>query len=102
MHVVEACHKCRINFKWSNDTTTEGKVEDVHKDSLDGEIRWYNKQKSCDFGEMLNKVVQRPLQVTRKAKTPSAVMRSRQEKRSKGTGLHKQGAWFMRYGITFA
>ena len=20
-HVVGACHKCRINFKWSNDTT---------------------------------------------------------------------------------
>ena len=25
VHVVEACHKCRINFKWSNDTTTEEK-----------------------------------------------------------------------------
>ena len=34
---------------------------------------------------MLNKVVQRPLLVTRKATAPSAVMRSRQEKRSKGT-----------------
>ena len=27
VHVFEACHKCRINFKWSNDTTTEEKVE---------------------------------------------------------------------------
>ena len=40
---------------------------------------------------MLNKVVQRPLLVTRKATAPSAVMRSRQEKRSKGTGLYKRG-----------
>ena len=38
---------------------------------------------------MLNKVVQRPLLVTRKATAPSAVMRSRQEKRSKGIGLYK-------------
>ena len=51
MHVVGACHKCRINFKWSNDTTTEGKVEGVHKDGLVGEVRRYNKQKSCDLGE---------------------------------------------------
>ena len=34
---------------------------------------------------MLNKVVQRSLLVTRKSTAPSAVMRSRQEKRSKGT-----------------
>ena len=40
---------------------------------------------------MLNKVVQGPLLVTRKATAPSAVMRSRQEKRSKGTGLYKRG-----------
>ena len=40
---------------------------------------------------MLNKVVQRSLLVTRKATAPSAVMRSRQEKRSKGTGLYKWG-----------
>ena len=40
---------------------------------------------------MLNKVAQRPLLVTRKATAPSAVMRSRQEKRSKGTGWHKRG-----------
>ena len=33
---------------------------------------------------------------------PSAVIRSRQEKRSKGAGLYKRGAEFMRYGITFA
>ena len=51
VHVVGACHKCQINFKWSNDTTTEGKVEGVHKDGLVGEIRRYNKQKSCDLGE---------------------------------------------------
>ena len=51
---------------------------------------------------MLNKVVQRPLLVTRKATAPSAVMRSRQEKRSKGMGLYKRGALFLRYGITFA
>ena len=51
MHVVGACHKCRINFKCSNDTTTENKVEGVHKDGLVGEIRRYNKQKSCDLGE---------------------------------------------------
>ena len=51
---------------------------------------------------MLNKVVQRRLLVTRKATAPSVVMRSRQEKRSKGTGLYKRGAWFLRYGITFA
>ena len=38
---------------------------------------------------MLNKVVQRPLLVTRKATVPSAVMRSRQQKQSKGTGLYK-------------
>ena len=48
---------------------------------------------------MLNKVVQRPLLVTRKATAPSAVMRSRQEKRSKETGLYKPVAWFLRYGI---
>ena len=48
VHVVGACHKCRINFKWSNDTTTEEKVEGVHKDGLVGEI---SKQKSCDLGE---------------------------------------------------
>ena len=41
--------------------------------------------------KMLNKVVQRPLVVTRKAKVPSAVMRSRQEMRSNGTGLYKRG-----------
>ena len=35
---------------------------------------------------MLNKVVQRPLLVIRKATAPSAVMRSRQEKRSKERG----------------
>ena len=40
---------------------------------------------------MLNKVVERPLLVTRKATAPSAVMRSRQEKRSKGTGLYNRG-----------
>ena len=51
---------------------------------------------------MLSKVVQRSLLVTRKSTAPSAVMRSRQEKRSKRTGLYKRGAWFMRYGITFA
>ena len=51
---------------------------------------------------MLNEVVPRPLLVTRKATVPSVVMRSRQEKRSKGTGLYKRGAWFLRYGITFA
>ena len=34
VHVFEACHKCRINFKWSNDTTTEKNVECVHKDGL--------------------------------------------------------------------
>ena len=58
---------------------------------------------------MLNKVVQRSLLVTWKSTAPSAVMRSRQEKQSKGTGLYKRGgggggggAWFMRYGITFA
>ena len=51
VHVVGACHKCRINFKWSNDTTTEEKVEGVHKDGLVGEIRRYSKQKSCDLGE---------------------------------------------------
>ena len=28
-----------------------GKVEGVHKDGLVGEIRRYNKQKSCDLGE---------------------------------------------------
>ena len=33
---------------------------------------------------MLNKVVQRPVLVTGKATAPSVVMRSRQEKRSKG------------------
>ena len=49
---------------------------------------------------MLNKVVLRPLLVTRKATAPSAVMRSQQEKRSKGMGLYKRGAWFLRYGIT--
>ena len=48
---------------------------------------------------MLNKVVQRPLLVTRKATAPSVVMRSRQEKRSKGTGLYKRGAWFLRFRI---
>ena len=37
---------------------------------------------------MLNKVAQRPLLVTKKSTAPSAVMRSRQEKRSKGTGLY--------------
>ena len=42
---------------------------------------------------MQNKVVQRPLLVTRKATAPSVVM---------GTGLYKRGAWFLRYGITFA
>ena len=51
VHVIGACHKCRINLKWSNDTTTEEKVEGVHKDGLVGEIRRYNKQKSCDLGE---------------------------------------------------
>ena len=40
VHVVGACHKCWINFKWSNDTTTEEKVECVHyKDGLFGEVR---------------------------------------------------------------
>ena len=29
-HAVGAFYKCRINFKWSNDTTTEEKVEGVH------------------------------------------------------------------------
>ena len=48
MHVFE---ECRINFKWSNDTTIEENVECVHKDSLVGEIRQYNKQKSCDLSE---------------------------------------------------
>ena len=24
VHIVGACHKCQINFKWSNDTTTVG------------------------------------------------------------------------------
>ena len=47
---------------------------------------------------MLNKVVQRPLLVTRKATAPSVVIRSRQEKRSKGTGLNKRAACFLRYG----
>ena len=42
---------CRINLKWSNDTTTEEKVNCIHKDGLVGEIRRYNKQKSCDFCE---------------------------------------------------
>ena len=51
VHVVGACHKCWINFKWSNNTTTEEKVKGVHKNGLVGEIRWYNKQKSCDLGE---------------------------------------------------
>ena len=27
VHAVGACHKCRINVKWSNDTTTKEKVE---------------------------------------------------------------------------
>ena len=40
---------------------------------------------------MLNKVDQRPLLITRKATAPSTVMRSRQEKRSKGTGLYNRG-----------
>ena len=51
VHVIGARHECRINFKSSNDTTTEEKVEGVHKDGLVGEMRRYNKQKSCDFGE---------------------------------------------------
>ena len=51
MHVVGACHKCWINIKWSNDMTTEEKVEGVHKDGSVGEIRQYNKQKSCNLGE---------------------------------------------------
>ena len=90
-------------IKWSNDTTTEEKVEGVHKDGLVGEIT----QSGCTISRrvvisvrMLHKVVQRPLLVTRKDTAPSAVMRSREEKRSKGTGLYKRGAWFMRYGIT--
>ena len=37
VHVVGACHKCRINFKWLNDMTTEGKVEGVHKDGSVGD-----------------------------------------------------------------
>ena len=40
---------------------------------------------------MLNKVIQRPLLVTRKPTAPTAVMRNRQEKRSKWTGLYKRG-----------
>ena len=36
VHVVGARHKCWINIKWSNDTTTEEKVEGVHKDGLAG------------------------------------------------------------------
>ena len=36
VHVIGACHKFRINFKWSNDTTTEEKVKGVHKDGLTG------------------------------------------------------------------
>ena len=54
MHVVGACHKCRmtrINVKRSNDTTTEEKVEGVHKDGFVGEIRRYKKNKSCDLDE---------------------------------------------------
>ena len=51
VHVVGACHKCRINFKWSNDTTTEENVEGVHKDGLAGEIGRYNMQKRCDLCE---------------------------------------------------
>ena len=35
VHVVGACHKCRINFKWSNDTTTEEKVEGVQDTLFD-------------------------------------------------------------------
>ena len=51
VHVIGACHKCWINLKWSNDTTTEEKVEGVHNDGLVGEIRRYNKQKRCDLCE---------------------------------------------------
>ena len=66
-HVVGACHKCPINFKWSNDTTSEGKVEGVHKDGLVGEIRCTKSRRVVIVVRMLNKVVQRPLLVTQKA-----------------------------------
>ena len=33
-------YKCQINVKWSNDPTTEEKVEGVHKEGMVGEIRW--------------------------------------------------------------
>ena len=48
MHVVRACHKFWINYKWSNDATTDEKVKG---DGLVGEIRRYYKQKSCDLSE---------------------------------------------------
>ena len=81
-----------------------GKVEGVHKDGLVGEIRSGGtiSRRVVILVRMLNKVVQRPLLVIRKAIAPSAVvMRSRQEKRSNGTGLYKRVAWFMLYLVTF-
>ena len=54
MHVFEVCHKCRINFKWSNDTTTEENVECVHKDGLVGGTI---SRRVVILVRMLNKVV---------------------------------------------
>ena len=51
VHVIGACYKCQINFLSGQTTRPEEKVEGVHKDSLVGEIRWYNKQKRCDLCE---------------------------------------------------
>ena len=59
-----------------------------------GETRTYKKQK-----RMLNKVVQRPLLVTRKAKAPSAVIRSRQENRFVTGGGGGGGGYLLQYGI---
>ena len=41
-----------LTLSGQNDTTTEEKVEGVHKDGLAGEIGRYNKQKRCDLCEI--------------------------------------------------
>ena len=47
VHVVGECHKCRINFKCQTTRPQRKKSRAF----LVGEIRRYNKQKSCDLGE---------------------------------------------------
>ena len=51
MQVIGAGHKCRIRVKWSDGTTTDETVRGIDKEGLVGEMRRYNKRKSCDLDE---------------------------------------------------